>query len=798
MKHYTMQEASTALGVDANTLQSWLATIPHEAYTDPYDHQLYVLDEDQLERIASEHNLPIRLAQEGQSRATALNEPEIHSFPLESPTVSIGRFSDNNIILNHPQVSGHHARLEMMQSGSYRIVDLNSTNGIYVNMSRVKSALLNPGDNLFIGPYKFIFTGNQLIQQDDSYSIRLDAIHLTSRGNRHTLLLDDLSIDIPARTFVALVGSSGVGKTTLLNALSGVQPAQKGRVLYNGQDYYHNLGAFSTQIGYVPQDDIVHNDLTVQQALYYTARMRLPKDFSRSQIRRRIDEVLDEVEITYRRKHLVRSLSGGERKRVSIAIELLANPRIFFLDEPTSGLDPGLDRKMMSLLRKLTDKGHTIVLVTHATTNIHFCDFVCFLAQGGRLAFYGPPAEAQTYFGTNDYAEIYNSLDPTPDNKVTPKKIEERFKNSPYYQRYVLEPLNRELAEPQFAAETRLLIQRPRRGHPWKQFSLLTRRYWRLLLHDGGNFMLLLLQAPIIGLILFYLALPGTFSSTSVATCPLRANPLDTNGPIATLDCQRVVDLLNSPQGSLFAQKQGQSKQQLLENAIEPNSGANAQTLLFIMAFAAILFGCLNGIRSIVREDAIYRRERMVNLGIVPYMFSKIVVLGLFCLFQSAVLIYFVNLKTPILGGIFLPVLAEVYITLVLTSIAGLMMGLAISALAPNSDRAMSFVPIVLIPQVIFSGIIFTLNTPILQWLGALFPMRWAMAALGSSIGLHADKLGVDNFAYQGVRFFSLDPATARPGAMTHLLICWGALLIITIILMFAIGYFLKRKDVRA
>lgn len=798
MKHYTIQEASTALGVDAHTMQAWLATVPHEAYTNPYDHQLYVLDEDQLERLASEHNLPVRLAQEDDSRATTINESSIHTFPLEAPVVTIGRFPNNAIVLEHQQVSGNHARLEMMQSGSYRIVDLDSTNGVYVNMQRVKSTLLNPGDSVYIGPYKFIFTGNQLIQQDDSFSIRLDAIHLTSRGNRHTLLLDDISIDIPARTFVALVGSSGVGKTTLLNALSGVQPAQKGSVLYNGQDYYSHLGAFSTQIGYVPQDDIVHKDLTVQQALYFTARLRLPKDFSRSQIRRRIDEVLDEVEIAYRRKHLVRNLSGGERKRVSIALELLANPSIFFLDEPTSGLDPGLDRKMMALLRKLTYKGHTVVLVTHATTNIHFCDFICFLAKDGRLAFYGPPAEAQAYFGTNDFAEIYNGLDPTPNNKAAPKKSEERFKNSPYYRRYVLEPLNRELAQPEYAAETRLLIQRPRRGRPWKQFSLLTRRYWRLLMHDGGNLMLLLLQAPIIGLILFYLALPGTFSSTSIATCPLRANPLDTNGPITTIDCQRVVDLLNSPQGSIFAQEQGQSKQQLLDNAIEPNSGANAQTLLFIMAFAAILFGCLNGIRAIVREDAIYRRERMINLGIIPYMFSKIVVLGLFCLFQSAVLVYFVNQKTPISGGIFLPVLAEVYITLALTSIAGLMMGLAISALAPNSDRAMSFVPSVLIPQVIFSGIIFTLNTPILQWLGALFPMRWAMAALGSSIGLHADKLGVDNFAYQGVQFFSLDPATARPGAMTHLLICWGALLVITIILMIAIGYFLKRKDVRA
>lgn len=723
---------------------------------------------------------------------------EVQPLPLTAQTVTIGRAPNNTIVLNHPQVSGYHARLEQIPAGGYRIIDADSTNGIYVNMQRVRSAALNPGDSIAIGPYKFTYTGSQLVQQGESFSIRVDAVHLTSRGKRFNLLLHDISIDIPAGTFVALVGSSGVGKTTLLNALSGVKPAQKGSVLFNGQDYYSNMSAFSTQIGYVPQDDIVHKDLTVQQALYYTARLRLPRDFTHSQIKARINEVLEEVEIAHRRRHMVRSLSGGERKRVSIAQELLANPSVFFLDEPTSGLDPGLERKMMRLLRKLTDNGHTIVLVTHATTNIHYCDFVCFLAQGGRLAFYGPPAEAEAYFGTNDFAEIYNALEPSQENKVSPDQIEDRYKSSPYYQRYVVEPLNRELADPQYAAETKQLIRHAVRGHRRSQLSILTRRYLRLLLHDSGNFLLLLLQAPIIGLILFYLATTGTFNPTSIATCPLRANPLATSGPIVSYDCQRVVDLLNSPQGTLFAQKVGKSKQQILEDAIEPNSGASAQTLLFVMAFAAMLFGCLNGVRAIVREDAIYKRERMVNLRILPYMFSKIIVLGIFCLYQSAVLIYFVNLKAPFQGGIFLPILAEIFITLALTALAGLMLGLAISALAPNSDRAMSFVPIVIVPQVIFSGIIFTLNTPFLQWFGSLFPMRWAMAGLGSSVGLHADKLYVDNFAYQGTLFTTLNRADAVPGATMHLLIVWGALLLSSIILMFFIGFFLKRKDVRA
>lgn len=724
--------------------------------------------------------------------------PQLAPIQLEAPVITIGRFPNNMVVLNHPLVSGYHARLERVRSGGYRIVDLGSTNHVFVNARQVRAKELNPEDAIRIGPFSLIYTGNQLIQQDEGYSIRVDAIRLKTSGRRFHVLLHDISLDIPARSFVALVGSSGAGKSTLLDALSGLRPADRGRVLYNGQDYYRNLASFNTQIGYVPQDDIIHPDLTVAQALYYTAKMRLPKDFTRSQIRERIDEVLDEVEIRHRRGYLVKHLSGGERKRVSIALELLANPSIFFLDEPTSGLDPGLDRRMMQLLRKLADKGHTIVLVTHATNDITFCDYVCFLAQGGRLAFYGPPAEALTYFGTRDFAEIYNALEPTPDDRKIPADAEENYKHSPYYKRYVQEPLDRAVAGREVLFETMEQERRPRRGRPRRQFWLLTRRYIRLLTHDMNTLLTLLLQAPIIGLILFYLTAPNVFTSTGVTSCPLHANPASSTGPIVSIDCQKVVDLLKTPQGQAFVQKQGLTPQQALENAIAFNSGANAETVLFIMAFAAVLFGCLNGVHAIVKEVPIYRRERMVNLGIAPYMFSKIAVLGVFCLLQSAILVYFVNLKAPFHQGIFLPVLLEVFITMALTSLSGLMLGLAISALARNADRAMSYVPLVIIPQVIFSGIIFKLDTPLLQGVGGLFSARWAMAALGSSIGLHGDKLGVDSFSFQSTHFVALNPADALPGAMAHLLLCWGALVAITVVLMIAIAIFLKGKDVRA
>ena len=268
----------------------------------------------------------------------------------------------------------------------------------------------------------------------------------------------------------------------------------EGTVLYNGESYYHNLAAFSTQLGYVPQDDIVHRDLTVERALYYTARLRLPSDFTGEQIQWRINEVLEDVEMTERRNLLVSQLSGGQRKRVSIALELLANPGVFFLDEPTSGLDPGLDRKMMVLLRRLADRGHTIILVTHATNNINDCDDVCFLAQGGRLAYFGPPNEAKTFFEKIDFTEIYSSLEPSKDHPDIPQQAEARFLVSADYQRYVAGPLREgqllhsqkqdEIAARPKGGKSR---KRVKRGNPWLQFLLLSTRYLELLKNDSGN-----------------------------------------------------------------------------------------------------------------------------------------------------------------------------------------------------------------------------------------------------------------------------------------------------------------------
>jgi ABC-type multidrug transport system ATPase subunit len=773
-------------------------------------------------RIGSESGTMVTFVYDDGSGTSTEKSPELPPVALTKDRITIGRASGNDVILNHMQVSARHAWLEKVKGG-YRIVDNKSTNHVYINGEPVTEQVLRTNDEIRIGPYRFNYTGTELKQYDESSTIRIDAQNLKKVGNNSVILLNDISLTIPPRKFVALVGGSGAGKSTLMDALNGLRPAQEGVVTYNGVDYYRNLAAFNTQLGYVPQEDIVHRELTVERALYYAARLRLPSDMTNEQIQRRIDEVLEDVEVSERRKLLISALSGGQRKRVSIALELLANPSVFFLDEPTSGLDPGLDRKMMALLRRLADRGRTIILVTHATNNINACDYVCFLARGGELAYFGPPNNAKEYFEKTDFAEIYSELEPTKENPNIAKEAAARFRQSSDYEQYVLGPL-RERPVPQQAAKTTAAageksLKKSRRGRGLSQFLLLSTRYLELLKNDRGNLLVLLLQAPVIAILVVTMARlqmgPDIFANKNVVQC--QSQIVGPSGPIvvpqsqgqheAKLDCSKVQDFLsgkNDPQGQgkQYAESKGKGadgQKKALQDFILPGSGSDAQQILFILAFCSVLFGCINGSREFVKEVAIYKRERAVNLGIFPYMMSKIVVLGVLCLFQSAMLTLVVQVGQPLYQGVFLAPLLETYITLALTSLAGLMIGLAISAIVPTNDRAISLLPLILLPQVVFSGAIIPQKDWVSQILATLWPTRWAVAALGTSVGLHAkalnkDRLFGDDETYHSTLFsiFSKTDATQR------LTLSWLALGAIIFVLIIVIAIFLKRKDSRS
>lgn len=747
--------------------------------------------------------------------------PQIKDVPLRGNTLTLGRTADNDVPLAHETVSAHHARLEKHGNG-YRIVDLQSTNHVYVNGMRETSYALQQGDEIKIGAFKLIYDG-AVLKCNESSSIRIDAQDLykvvvrkekeNNKGNnkdkkKDQALLHNISLAIPPRSFVALVGGSGAGKSTLLRALYGLSPAT-GAVFYNGQDYYKSYASFSTQIGYVPQDDIVHRDLTVKSALYYGAKLRLPNDYTEVQIQQRIKEVLEEVELSDKQDNLIERLSGGQRKRVSIALELLANPSVFFLDEPTSGLDPGLDRKMMNLLRKLADKGQTIVLVTHATNNINFCDYVCFLGAG-RLIYFGPPHQAKLFFKKKEFANIYNELE----TKEACKQWSAKFRQDAAYKTYIDAPLQR--IRGQKSQGTQAKLKRPKRSRPFAQWLLLCKRYLELLKNDKGNLALLLLQAPVIALIVFAFIQvgvgPGGFNINHIVECPRTAQIFTKQGlpdipspssPAVSKDCNQLENILKTtPQGKAYAAQRG-GVINAMQDFIVPGGG-DAPMILFVMAFAAIMCGCINSSREIVKEDPIYRRERAVNVGIIPYLFSKITVLGVLCLLQSAALVGIISLADPFQHGTFLPGGIEVYITVALTALAGLTLGLTISAIVPNSDRAMSFLPLLLLPQVIFAGTLFPLTSPTLQIIGMIFPVRWSMAALGSTVGIHGDKmfgpgqvgdkLFGNNYSYHGTLFstYSLSDAT------WHLIHLWLALVIMIIVFIFITTFFLIRKDRRS
>ncbi|MCS7283696.1 MAG: FHA domain-containing protein [Anaerolineae bacterium] len=616
----------------------------------------------------------------------------------------IGRNPQADVPLQAPTVSWHHARLDRTPQG-YVLTDLGSTNGTFVNGQRlVGSCLLRPGDVVQIGPFRLVYEATGIQKYAVTGGMRLDGIRLVrevGRGTRKKRILEDVSISILPREFVALVGASGAGKTTLMMALNGFVRADQGQVLVNGDDLYQHFDLYRTLIGYVPQDDIIHKDLTVADALRYAARLRLPPDTSDQEIEQRIDQVLEEVGMLAQKNQVISSLSGGQRKRVNIAVELLADPRLFFLDEPTSGLDPGLEKKMMHTLRHLADGGRTVVLVTHATANITQCDHVCFMAQG-RMVFFGPPHEALRFFGvtSGDFADIYAQLD-DPNPQVARQKAaewEQRFRASLYYQQYVASRIQAVPQVQRRAART-AAGKRPR-VNPFLQFLILTRRYLNLVVRDRLLLTVLLAVMPVIALLLLLIAEPHWLV------------------------------------GDSLAEIERQLAQVAVGQSVSYSVVGKSQTLLLMLALAAVLLGLFGSAYEIVKERPIYLRERMVTLRLLPYLGSKVAVLGIFALLQCLLFLLVVALKIRLpKEGVLLPAPIEMYLSLVMGAWAAILLGLMVSALVPNTNSVIYVILLLLFFQIIFSGALFELPEGT-RGLSVLTLSRWTTEALGTSANL--------------------------------------------------------------
>jgi ABC transport system ATP-binding/permease protein len=607
----------------------------------------------------------------------------------QQPTLTIGRDPANDLTLDHPQISRHHARLQLQPDGALAVTDLNSTNGTYIDGQHLRGAATAPsGAVLTFGPFRLLYQDGQLIKGTEDGTVRIDCLHLGKQVQGGKVLLHDLTFSILPREFVCIVGGSGTGKSTLLDAISGVRPANAGEVRYNGVNFYAQIDSYRAAIGYVPQDDIVPAELPVQHALYYAAKLRLPPDTSEAEVRARVEEVMDDLGLTARRDVPIKNLSGGQRKRVSIGAELLSQPTLFFLDEPTSGLDPGLEGRMMALLRKLADQGRTVVLITHATQNVDLCDNIAFLASGGHLAYYGPPNEALSYFGVEKFADIYTHIEQEPDQAVW----SERFQRSPAFTKYVAARLATAgigvngagaAADGSHTIALARIQARPpaaKKVSGLRQFKILTQRYLETVVRDRNNLLVMLaLQAPLIA-ILVALAFHGDILSRVVGT---------------------------------------------------GNNGA-ARKLTFLLAMVVVWFGTSNSAREIVKEAGMYARERRINLKIGPYIGSKFCVqLGL-SLLQTLVL-----LLPFLIVGAGLGRLPMLYLSLVAGSVAGIGLGLVISSLAPNPDRASILVPLALIPQIIFSGGLIDLNSnAFVNAVSQLMVTKWTWRALGATVGI--------------------------------------------------------------
>lgn len=712
-------------------------------------HQPARLDDGAILRIGDQFGNSISLTFQLTAVGTAVpgKTTRLEQFNLgQAASYTLGRETNNQIQLNHPSVSRYHAEVRRRPQGEI-IRDLGGANGTYVNGSRLKREhLLQNGDVVQIGPFKLVYDHAGFTQYAPDGNYRLDAANLTRTVTvgglweklngraAQRVILDDVTLSIYPREFVALVGGSGAGKSTLMKAMSGFTPADSGVVLVNGDNLYNNFGAYRSILGYVPQDDIIHGPLTVRSALTYAAQLRLP-DAPPAEIETRIQQVLDEVEMTEHADKQVQRLSGGQRKRVSIAVELLAEPGLFFLDEPTSGLDPGLEKKMMYTMRKLADDGRTIILVTHATANIDQCTQVAFMADG-KLAYFGPPKDALAFFATTDFSDIYTKLSQpvnpgdlpaaclphfqrlqasTPPKPPSAADVwAEYYRYSPDYQQHVARRLQPNTGLPQVQAS-----QQPQKTNqkvsPWKQFNVLSQRYFELIRRDWQSLAILIAVMPIIGLLLLFMADKSDLVGKSQSEI--------------RQEIQEDIRETRAEENPRDDEEQFQGAYQVV---------GSTQRVLFIMALAGSLLGLFAASYEIVKEDPIYQRERMVNLKIGPYLLSKMVVLGGFALVQSVLFLIVLRLKITFPeDGVFLPAALEMYITLALTALASIALGLLISAAVRSGSTVIYVILVVLFVQILFAGAIFEIPT-VAKPVSYLTTTRWALEALGGTMNMDA------------------------------------------------------------
>ncbi|MFJ5266423.1 FHA domain-containing protein [Streptomyces sp. NPDC088387] len=659
-----------------------------------------------------------------------------HQFSL-GRVMRIGRALENDLVVSDLQVSRNHAEFHSTPDGRMEIRDLGSHNGTYVNgqpITKGGSQLLGPTDIVGVGHSTFRIVGDRLEEFVDTGEVSFSARHLTVTVDGGKQILKDVSFGVPEKSLIAVIGPSGSGKSTLLKALTGYRPANQGAVLYDNRDLYKQFAELRQRIGLVPQDDILHKELVVKKALKYAAKLRFPSDTTGREREARIDEVLRELKLDIHKDKKITSLSGGQRKRVSVALELLTKPSLIFLDEPTSGLDPGMDRDVMQLLRGLADDGRTVLVVTHSVAELAICDKLLVMAPGGSVAYFGPPEEALNFFGYDTWADVFSAFENYRDYDWAG-----RWKGSQHYQMYAADI---DAVAPQAVQMPAMQGMKPPKPQGWmSQFITLVRRYVSVIASDKGFLALMVILPAVLG----------------------------------------AVSLLIEPDNGLLPNPPNQA------GRIIPNG--TATTVLLILAVGACFAGAANSVRELIKERVIYERERATGLSRSAYLMSKVFVLGMITVFQGLLVgvIGFANRELPaeglVLGS---ATMIELSLPIMALGFTSMMFGLIISSLVKTAEKTMPLLVMFAIIQVVFTGCLFALNGAVgVNQFSYLMPSRWAVGAAGATLDFNKitppeEGVGNDPLWEHTVGAWTMDMA---------------ALLVLGVICGFFVARFLRRHE---
>jgi ABC-type multidrug transport system ATPase subunit len=597
-------------------------------------------------------------------------------MPLPAKVLRIGRADDNDVVVADMCVSRHHAVLGRSPDGGFEIIDLSSFNGTFLNGKLVTKAAVTEADVIGVGHASFRLVGDELQEFIDTGDISLDARGLSVTLPSGKVLLDDVSFRLGERCLLGIIGPSGAGKSTLLGALTGMRPATAGSVLYDGRDLYENYAELRHRIGLVPQENILHMHLSAHRALGYAAELRFSPDTSPAEREQRIGEVLGELSLAEHADTPTASLSGGQQKRVNVALELLTRPSLLVLDEPTSGLDPGLDLSVMEMMSGLAHDGRTVIVVTHSVAHLDVCDRLLVLVPGGKVAYFGSPADGLKHFGQPSWAHVFRAFEAEPDRDWAWE-----YQCSPFFARYITTPSRP--GRPSAAARTEPPSP-PVRSRPLAQLSTLIRRYFAVIASDR-NYVGVIALLPVI--------LGGLIRSIPDA------------GGLAGPD----------------------------------NDNASSVLLILVMGACLIGVAnavrelvkerpIYNRERAAGLSPGAYLTSKLAVLGLISAVQAVVLVL-----------IGLAGRPLPRHGAFLTAAsLPELMLGMAVLAVASMAAGLLISAVVSSSDKTMPLLVVSVLAEVVLSGGVFNINGKAgLGQLSWLSPSRWGFGAVASTSDLN-------------------------------------------------------------